>query len=181
MDSLKLQVHPSRKANFVSKVTLWWIVDLLRQGFRKPLKHEDLHPIRIEEQAKPHKKRLEKLWKNEIKSAQSEQRKPKLWKTMLKFFRWKDYAFLLFSAAANVLGSISTWYCVLRLSIVIGSNFKESSIPRSDYLVYVYGVLLGFIIESMGANLNLRYCAILGIRARAAILGIIYSKVSGVA
>jgi hypothetical protein len=63
------QRHPQEKANFVSRVALWWIIPLLLKGWRRPLQQDDLHDVRDKDQSCKLTERLEEKWKQEKDSA----------------------------------------------------------------------------------------------------------------
>lgn len=170
-------VHPKDKANFLSKVLLWWIVDLLWRGNNSPLNQEDLDPVREDDSAAGQTKRLEIIWNNEIRRANERGKKPKLWKAMIKYFTLKEYAFVAFLMLFNVFGSTVCLYSVTKLMEAIGSNFDHGTKSPNQYLVYIAGMLAGSFCETLSSQHSCLLLPLLGIRARAALVGFIYKKV----
>ena len=171
-------VHPKDKASFVSNVTLWWIVELLWKGNRNNLDHDDLDEVRREERSEYRTKLLANIWRNEETTAKQRQSKPKLWKAMLKYFTWTEYSYMIVLGLTSIIANNIIWYSIIKLLNVVGSNFEMGALSRSEGLLYVYGMTLGFAMESVLYNqINLQFST-LGIRARAALIGLMYEKVS---
>ncbi|XP_028407860.1 cystic fibrosis transmembrane conductance regulator-like [Dendronephthya gigantea] len=173
------KVHPQDNANFISKITLWWVFDLLRRGNTSPLNHENLYPIRGEYCAQHRIKRLEKVWTDETNSAKRENRRPKLWKAMLKYFTWREYGLLCFLTFYFIAGNIFYRYFVLKLIVSLRSYRVTHEIrkSRSVNLVYVWGMIIGFLVQKFSSrHINL-VTPVLGMKARAALIGLIYQKV----
>ena len=170
-------VHPKDRANIVSRVLLWWIVGLLWKGRKKPLNQEDLDPVRGDDSAARHTKRLEEIWKNEKIAARQQKKKPKLWKAMIKYFTWQEHALVNFLMLFNVFGNAVFFYSVTNLMKAIGSNFEQGTHSPKEYLIFVGGMLLGSFCEVLGSQHSCLLLPVLGIRARAALVGLIYKKV----
>ncbi|XP_028408178.1 multidrug resistance-associated protein 4-like isoform X2 [Dendronephthya gigantea] len=167
--------HPKDNANFISKIILWWIFPLLFKGIRNPLEHKDLHAIREVERSCQRTCRLEEIWRQEVKSARSLGRKPKLWRAMFRYFTFLEYWNFVPVASAYLLGDNITWYSTISLLHKLTSFNGNAS--RLDCFVYVYGIALGSVIKLFGQNHLHLHGAVLGVRARAAILGLLYKKV----
>ena len=167
--------HPRDAANFVSKVTLWWIIPLLWKGYRKPLNHEDLYPIREVEKSEWRTKLLEEKWGEEILRAKNLGRKPKLWQAMLRYFSWSEYFYFLPFCLVTVVGDNLKCYTTIVLLHKLTSFANETD---GEYFVYVYGIALGCFVKQFAQNVVYLYGVELGVRARAAVLGLLYKKVS---
>jgi hypothetical protein len=166
------------KATFVSKATLWWIVNLLWRGNLKPLNHDDLDPVREEDLAHYRTKQFEKIWRNEKISANKKNTKPKLWNAMLKYFTWKEYAFLSFTCFLAVSGNTLYRYSVLKLIYALKISVDHGLQSRNQYLVNVWGIIIGNLLENFGIRHFNLITPTLGIKSRAAVVNLIYQKVS---
>lgn len=171
------KVHPKDKANIISRVLLWWIVDLLRRGSKTPLNQEDLDPVREDDCAARHTKRLDEIWQNERNSARQQRKKPKLWKAMIKYFTWQEHALVNFLMLFNVFGNAVFFFSVTNLMKAIGSNFEGGTHSPDEYLIFILGMMVGSFCEVLGSQHSCLYLPVLGIRARAALVGLIYKKV----
>ena len=165
------------KANFLSKLTLWWIVDLLWRGRLKPINQNDLDPVREEDRSEYRTELLEKTWRNEKISANQARRKPKLWKAMLKCFSWKEYGLLSLTCFSSISGNILYRYSTLKLIYSVLSITAHDLQSRNQYLVNVWGMIIGSILTNFGIRHFNLITPILGIKSRAAVVGMIYKKV----
>ena len=172
--------HPKDRANIISRILLCWIVELLRRGNKKPLNQEDLDPVREEDCAARQTKRLEEIWNHEKTSAKQRNKKPKLWKAMVKFFTWEEHAFVIFLMLFNVFGNAVFFYSVTNLMKAIGSNFEKGTHSPNEYLIFIGGMMIGSFCEVLGSQHSCLYLPVLGIKARAALVGLIFKKVSGI-
>ena len=176
MTGKEQKLHPKDKANFFSRATLWWIFGLLWKGNTKPLE-EDLYSVRNDDGAEHLTKRLQTIWNNEKSSASSLQRKPQFWKALLRFFTWKEYGFIVFTGSLYIIAANVVWYSTIKLLQCIGSSL-HNDVPRERSFVYVYGMATGQLVSSISVNHFHLYGAVLGIRARAAVVGLLHKKVS---
>ncbi|XP_028391901.1 multidrug resistance-associated protein 4-like [Dendronephthya gigantea] len=167
--------HPQDNANFISKVILWWIFPLLLKGTHDPLTHEDLLAIRNVEKSCQRTSRLEEKWRQEVKSARTSAREPKLWRAMSRYFTFQEYWYFVPSGLAYFLGDNITWFSTISLLRELVSFHGDAS--RFGCFVYVYGIAIGSLMKLIGQNHFHLHGAILGVRARAAILGLLYKKI----
>ena len=172
-DAPKVQ---QRKANFVSKVIHWWIFPLLWKGYCKPLSHEDLYPIREVEKSEHRTKLLQEKWSEEILRAHSVGIKPKLWRALLRHYSWQEYCYFLPYALVCVIGDNLKCYGVVTLLNKL-TSFNDIDDESDEYFVYVYSIALGCLMKQIGQNSLYLYNLVLAVRARAAILGLLYKKV----
>jgi ATP-binding cassette subfamily C (CFTR/MRP) protein 4 len=174
---MNTKVHRKDKANFISKLTLWWIVDLLWRGRLKPINQDDLDPVREEDRSEFRTELLEKTWRNEKISANQARRKPKLWKAMLKCFSWKEYGLLCLSCFSTISGNILYRYSTLKLIYSLWSITADGLQSRNQYLINIWGMIIGSILTNFGIRHFNLSTPILGIKSRAAVVGLIYKKV----
>ena len=167
--------YPQDEANFLSKVIFWWIFPLLWKGARNSLNHDDLYPIREEEKSGQRTDVLEEKWREEMASAQKVGRKPKLWRAIFRYFTFQEYFYFVPSGLAYLLGDNLVMFATISLlRQLTGFHGNES---RDEYFVYIYGIAIGSLVKLIGQNHLHWHGAVLGVRARAAILGLLYRKV----
>lgn len=173
------KIHPKDKATFVSRVMLWWIFRLLWKGSTTPLQAEDLYSMQEEDHAKYLTKRLQKKWKNERSRAMKSKRKPVFWKALLRFFTWKDYGFLVLVGTVFLIAENVVWYCAIKLLYVVGLEEElHKGLPEDYCFVFIYGIAIAQLFKVITDNHFHLSGAVLGIRARAAVVGLLYEKVS---
>ncbi|CAB4002045.1 multidrug resistance-associated 4-like [Paramuricea clavata] len=170
-------VHRKDRANIISRVLLWWIVDLLWRGYKNPLNQEYLDPVREGASAAHQTKRLEGIWNNEKISARQQNKKPKLWKAMIKYFTWQEHALVNCLMLLNVFGTGIYFYSVTNLIKAIGSNLEQGTHSPNEYLIFIGFMMIGSSCEVLGSQHSCLLLPMLGIKARAALVGLIYKKV----
>ncbi|XP_028400456.1 multidrug resistance-associated protein 4-like [Dendronephthya gigantea] len=174
---MTVKFHRKVKANFVSKLTLWWIVDLLWKGNKNPLNLNDLYHVDKEDRAERRSGRLGKIWRDEKTFANQKQRKPKLWKAMIRYITWKEYGVVSFWCFSAVSGAVFFRYLVLKLMEAVNDNIANDMRSKYACIVYLWGMIIASLVGSFSMrhfNLN---TSLLGIKSRAAVLGLIYQKV----
>jgi hypothetical protein len=120
---------------------------------------------------------LEEIWNNEKISARQKNRKPKLWKAMIKYFTWQEHVHVNFLMLLNVFGTGMYYYSVTNLMRAIGSNLEQGTHSPNEYLIFIGGMTIGSFCEVLGSQHSCLILPMLGIKARAALVGLIYKKV----
>lgn len=171
------KLHPYYRASLISRITLWWIFGILRTGYGRPLQHDDLYPVRDEEQAERLTRRLIRKWNEEKKIAKAVKKRPLLWKALLRFFTWSDYAYIVVVGIVEAMAYNLAWCCTIMLIDVFGYGTNLSSSEFSG-LVLTYGLALSQLVNLIAGQHFQLHSVFLGIRARAAALGLLYREVS---
>ena len=169
-------IHPKDKANFVSRVTLWWIFELLWKGNSSPLEHDDLYSVKNEERAEHLTKCLQKKWEDEKRRAVASKRKPRFWKALLRFFTWKDYQFLVFTGLTRIISLNVAFFSIIKLIHFVGRDIYYGE-PRDRCFIYIYGMAMGHLVQTICINHYHLRGAVMAIQARAATVGLLYRKV----
>ena len=167
--------HPQEEANFVSKIILWWIFPLLQKGTGNYLNQEDLHPIRDIENSRQRTDLLDEKWREEILSAKCLGRKPKLWRALFRCYGFQEYWHLVPLGLTSVFGDNITFFATITLLGQLISFYSTGS--RGEYYVYIYGITIGCLMRSICLNHLILDLNVLGVRARAAVVGLLYKKV----
>ena len=174
--AVEAEPHPKDKASYISRVTLWWIAALLRRGYKRPLEHNDLYPVRDREHTKQLTRRLNEKWEDEKKRAKLVNRRPLLWKSLLRFLSWKEYALVFLTGILRIAGQNIRSFCIIKLISILGRVKNGWEGP-----VLSCGIVFGLLMREIALH-HFHLCSSLpAIRMRAATLGLICDKVSGVA
>ncbi|KAG0262862.1 hypothetical protein DFQ27_002072 [Actinomortierella ambigua] len=75
---------PETDASLLSRVTLWWLNELFRKGYKRQIQEDDLWEMKPSYKVRVLSERLEAKWKEEQKRALVEERKPSLLKTLIR-------------------------------------------------------------------------------------------------
>ena len=167
--------HPQDSANFASRVILWWIFPLLWKGTRNTLNQEDLYPIRDDEKSSQRTDVLENRWREEIISARTGGRKPKLWRAMSRFYSFQEYWHFVALGVTTVFSENITFFVTISLLDRL-ANFHSNQ-SHGEYYVYIYGMAIGLVVRSISQNNFILHHNVLGVKLRAAVLGMLYKKV----
>ena len=152
-----------------------WMNSIFKIGSQRPLDENDFLPLPKENSSTFLTDQLQANWNKEKAKCNRNQRRPKLWKCVIKLFSVKDAIIIAFT---NALHSISTLLQPLLLGYLI--SLLMSSEPQKQNLLY--GCTLALCINSIIRALCMHHydyrCELLGIRISCALKGLIYNKVS---
>ena len=172
------KISPSEdkeRVSFVSLLLFQWMNNTFKIGSERPLDENDFLPLSKENSASLLTDQLQANWNKEKTKCNKNQKRPKLWKCVIKLISVKDAIIIVFTDAFR---SISTLLQPLLLGYLI--SILMSSEPHKDYSLYGCTLAL-FITSVIGALCMHHYdyqCELLGIRISCALMGLIYSKVS---
>lgn len=76
--------HPQEKANFLSKMTFLWLIDLFKYGHSNEITANDIQRISPKDYSAKLSKTFSTLWKNEINSGRRS-----LWRVIMKLYATK--------------------------------------------------------------------------------------------
>lgn len=87
------EVCPRQKANFLSYIIFGWTIPIFFKGYKKELNSDDLYQPLKEHKSDGLGHRLCEAWENELKTAKTKGREPKLLRAGFRVFGW-DIAWL---------------------------------------------------------------------------------------
>ena len=159
----------------VSLLFFQWMNGIFKTGSERPLDEYDFLPLSKENSASSLTDQLQAKWNKEKAKCNRNQKRPKLWKCVIKLISVKDAIIIVFT---NALLSISAVLQPLLLGYLI-SMLMSSEVEKDNTL---YGCTLALCINSVVGALCMHHydyrCELLGIRISCALKGLIYSKVS---
>ena len=172
------KISPSedkQSVSFVSLLFFQWMNSIFKTGSERPLVENDFLPLSKENSASFLTDQLQANWNKEKTKCNKNEKRPKLWKCVMKLISVKDAIIIVFTSA---LRSVSSVLQPLLLGYLI--SILMSSEPHKDYPLY--GCTLALCINSVIGALSMHQheyrCELLGIRISCALKGLIYSKVS---
>jgi len=172
------KISPSEdkeEVSFVSLLFFQWMNSIFKIGSERPLDENDLLPLSKENSSTFLTDQLQANWNKEKAKCNRNQKKPRLWKCVIKLISVKDAIIIV---STDALRSISTLLQPLLLGYLI--SILMSSEPQKDNLLY--GCTLALCINSIIGALCMHHydyrCELLGIRISCALKGLIYYKVS---
>ena len=99
---------------------------------------------------------------------------------MIKYFTWQEHVHVNFLMLLNVFGTGMYYYSVTNLMRAIGSNLEQGTHSPNEYLIFIGGMMIGSLCATLGSEHSCLLLPILGIKARAALVGLIYKKVRSI-
>jgi len=168
--------HPYSSANWLSRLTVHWMSNVLQLGSKRPLEKKDIFSVRTEDSMDQLVDKLESEWKEEIINSSTTGCKPRLWKALSRVFSWKEYTLLF---ALKVLRFLSTiflptllWFFLLDLEKESQGNYSASS------FIFVTGIIVLAMMKGLSKNHSTAVAYILGNRLKVSCIGLVYKKVS---
>lgn len=96
-----MERHPQERANFLSKITFFWLFDLFKYGHRNEITANDIQNLRHADASAKLSKTFSLLWATEFNSGRKS-----LWRVIVKLYAVKVIGCgLLFS----ILDTICRW------------------------------------------------------------------------
>ena len=161
--------------NFLSLLLFQWMNNIFKIGSERPLDESDFLPLSKENSSTSLTGQLQANWNKEKTKCNRNQKRPRLWKSVIKLLSVKDAMIIVFT---NALYSISILLQPLLLGYFI--SILMSSEPQKDNLVY--GCALALCMNSLVLHFSAHHfsyrCELLGIRMSCALKGLLYHKVS---
>ena len=165
-------VNPKAKASIFSRVTFWWMNDLLATGHERPLDNDDLYQLLEENKTERQVERLEKNWEEEV---QRHSGKPYLFRALVYMFGWADYSFLFCLSFIN--GT-----CLLLQPVFLSLLLRLMALGSAEdfWWAYIYGV--GICVSSLVSGLTAVHTFhnsyVISMKWKVATLGLILKRVS---
>ena len=161
--------------SFVSLLLFQWMNSIFKIGSERPLHENDFLPLSKENSSSFLTDQLQENWNKEKTKCNRNEKRPKLWKSVIKLLSVKDFTIIVFT---NALELISRLLQPLLLGYLI--SILMSAEPQKNNLLY--GCTLALCINSFIRALTLHHhdyrCELLGIRISCALKGLVYHKVS---
>ena len=168
--------HPYNSANWLSRLTVYWMNDVLKLGSKRSLDKTDIFPIRLEDSMEHLVTTLESQWNQEITNGQLTGCRPRLWKALCRMTSWKAYAviFLLkwLCTLSNIFLPMLVWFFLSDLEQESHGGYSSSS------FLYVTGIILLAVTKGLSKNHATALSEIWGNQLKVACIGLVYKKVS---
>ncbi|RIB04579.1 P-loop containing nucleoside triphosphate hydrolase protein [Gigaspora rosea] len=170
---------PETKANLFSKLTFWWLNDLMKLGYKRPLEKDDLYVLNDARTAKIVTEKFSSEWKKEIEKI-ALGKKPSLIKALYRVF-WARFCLAGVVRFGNdILAVISPLILRLILKFISDAYFANfnNDVQPPAHIGYLLIVVM-FLME-MGASMLFStyfyYALELGFLSRTILITTIYQK-----
>ncbi|XP_032517438.2 ATP-binding cassette sub-family C member 4-like [Danaus plexippus] len=167
--------NPHDKANFLSKIFLWWSFKLFKRGYKRGLTIEDLWQARSVDQSGPLGDRLEEAWEREVERSRKNNTKPSLSRAIVSSF-WLEY--MTSGILVGVL-FIVVWPLIPYTLALFIKYFSSEKTPESYRNAHIHNFLLNFfsILSALLMNHTNLSQACVGMRVRIASCSLVYRKI----
>ncbi|KAF0749577.1 putative multidrug resistance-associated protein lethal(2)03659, partial [Aphis craccivora] len=167
--------NPRCNANILEIITYSWMSNLLKIGRRRDLNEIDLYTTLDEHTSSPLGDKLEKIWKSELANAYLVNRKPALWRALIRMFGTK-FMFLGFVICINeIILTISQPILIGKLLEYFNPDNSENSDIRHAYIC-AFGLLISLLITTVANFLTQQDLMDEALKARVASSSLIYKK-----
>eukprot|EP00850_Spirogloea_muscicola_P003812 SM000015S01312 [mRNA] locus=s15:1174764:1185983:- [translate_table: standard] len=169
-----LKPSPEQAANFLSRLTFWWLGGVIKEGYSKPLELRDLPALPDSDNAKRVATRFAGAW-----ARQSAKPKASLETALFSNFRgalWWGAALQFVSTALQLTPSVFLNAVLLYIEKAPTNNFMKQIFGK-DYGYYAAGALL--LVPTFRSLVDAQFYHImfrLGVHVKTALIEIVYSK-----
>ncbi|XP_055263306.1 ATP-binding cassette sub-family C member 4-like [Moschus berezovskii] len=88
--SPEVKTNPLQKANFCSRLFVWWLNPLFKIGHKQKLEPDDMYSVLPEDRSQRLGEELQGYWDQEVKRARKDKQEPSLMKAIVQCY-WKSY------------------------------------------------------------------------------------------
>ena len=171
----KISPGEDKGVSLLSLLLFQWMNSIFKIGSERPLDENDILPLSKENSSSFLIDQLQANWNKEKTKCNGNQKRPRLWKCVIKLTSVKDALIIVFT---NALFSTSALLQPLLLGYFI--SILMSSEPEKDNLLYgcALALCINAVIEAFCMHHHEYRCELLGIRISCALKGLIYHKVS---
>ncbi|KAG5204285.1 hypothetical protein JEQ12_002261 [Ovis aries] len=173
--SAEVKTSPLQKANFCSRLFVWWINPLFKIGHKRKLEPDDMYSVLPEDHSQHLGEELQGYWDQEVKRAQKDAREPSLVKAIIECY-WKSYLiwgmFTFLEEGTRVVQPIFLGKMI---------SYVENYDPTDSAALHeAYGCTAGLsacvLVWAVLHHLYFYHIQRLGMRLRVAVCHMIYRK-----
>ncbi|XP_042110929.1 ATP-binding cassette sub-family C member 4-like isoform X5 [Ovis aries] len=173
--SPEVKTNPLQKANFFSRLFVWWLNPLFKIGHKRKLEPDDMYSVLPEDRSQHLGEELQGHWDQEVKRAQKDAREPSLTKAIVKCY-WKPYVvwgmFTFLEEGTRVVQPI---FLGKMISYVENYNPNDSAALHEAY-GYAAGLSACVLVWAVLHHLYFYHIQHVGMRLRVAVCHMIYRK-----
>ncbi|KAG8228792.1 hypothetical protein J437_LFUL006671 [Ladona fulva] len=172
-DKKERKENPRSTANTFSLAFFWWVIELFKLGYKKPIIEEDLFKPVPDDNSDYLGALLEKNWNRQLKKCKSLNKTPSLFMAILRTFGPTYFTF-------GIMLSLNELGVRIVQPVFLGKMLSyfhvESTMERSEALLYAAGIVICSGINCLFANHYILEAFRIGMRVRIACCSLIYRK-----
>ncbi|PFX21725.1 Multidrug resistance-associated protein 4 [Stylophora pistillata] len=166
----------TEKVGFVSILLFQWMNEVMKTGNQRALEESDFVPLSNVDTSQSVTDRLEKKWKEEKAISTRKEKRPKLWKSVLKMLSLREVAYVYLPGVLYGIGSLVTPLLIGYLIFMLMSPGTHAN-PILHGCFLAAAMTMNTLIGSLAMQHHAYACEILGIRLSNAIKGLVYKKI----
>jgi len=162
--------------NILTSLFFQWINEVVKIGSDRILEHDDFVPLSKENQTRPVTEKLQTKWNDEKASCKRENKKPKLWRSVIKTVSVKE-AFII--GLAGFLDSVCRIVQPLFLGFIV-STLISAEDPQKNVLLHICPLAMAatYFIKNISTNQYFYRNEMLGFKLCSALKGLVYIQVT---
>ncbi|KAF4008061.1 hypothetical protein G4228_019617 [Cervus hanglu yarkandensis] len=173
--SPEVKTNPLQKANFCSRLFVWWLNPLFKIGHKRRLEPDDMYSVLPEDRSQRLGEELQGYWDQEVKRVQKDTQEPSLMKAIIKCY-WKSYliwgVFTFLEEGTRVVQPI---FLGKMISYVENYDPNDSAALHEAY-AYAAGLSACVLVWAVLHHLYFYHIQRVGMRLRVAVCHMIYRK-----
>ena len=169
----KVSKNPQVTANFLSRLTYWWMNDMFITGSERPLENHDLYMLLEEDKTEKLTEKLQAEF-NRVKDLPGNKRL-RLLKALINMFPGYFYVFTI---CAGLTGALCNVLQPVFLSLLLSQLLQSSLTSYKWCYIYASGICISSLIRCVVLQQFAERNLLTAMRWRAATIGVVYKKVS---
>ncbi|KAI4538922.1 hypothetical protein MG293_011189 [Ovis ammon polii] len=173
--SVEVKTSPLQKANFCSRLFVWWLNPLFKIGHKRKLEPDDMYSVLPEDRSQHLGEELQGHWDQEVKRAQKDAQEPSLMKAIVKCY-WKSYLIWgMFTFLEEGTRVVQPIFLGKMVSYVENYDPSDSAALQEAY-GYAAGLSACVLMWAVLHHLYFYHMQRVGMRLRVAMCHMIYRK-----
>ncbi|XDC58871.1 hypothetical protein R6Z07M_010053 [Ovis aries] len=173
--SAEVKTSPLQKANFCSRLFVWWLNPLFKIGHKRKLEPDDMYSVLPEDHSQHLGEELQGHWDQEVKRAQKDAQEPSLMKAIVKCY-WKSYLIWgMFTFLEEGTRVVQPIFLGKMVSYVENYDPSDSAALQEAY-GYAAGLSACVLMWAVLHHLYFYHMQRVGMRLRVAMCHMIYRK-----
>lgn len=162
--------NPVINANFISRITYWWLRKIFYQGYRRPIVEEDVFACLKEHESEDLHQMFKVLWaKEKVK------KKPSMLRVFYQAFGAQTLFWGLLFASLETMNRLALPLCLGNLVTYFAPN--QQDINKNEAYLYATGIVLCSLLPVLTFHPFIMFIFQVGLKLRVACCCLIYEKV----
>ncbi|XP_060989145.1 ATP-binding cassette sub-family C member 4-like isoform X3 [Dama dama] len=173
--SPEVKTNPLQKANFCSRLFVWWLNPLFKIGHKRKLEPDDMYSVLPEDRSQRLGEELQGYWDQEVERAQKDAQEASLMKAIIKCY-WKSYLIWgLFTFLEEGTRVVQPIFLGKMISYVENYHPTDSAALQEAY-GYAAALSACVLVWAVLHHLYFYHIQRVGMRLRVAVCHMIYRK-----